>query len=109
MTTVGKIASLALVLVLVGAGLLAFKYWSFPASVNEPLSPAPNPEPFVALGCYVSGCSGQICSEQQGAISTCEYKEEYACYKTARCERQTNGQCGWTQTPALAACLGDVQ
>ncbi len=54
--------------------------------------------------CIVSGCSGQICSDQDMA-STCEYREEYACYKTATCARQADGQCGWTQTAALTACL----
>lgn len=58
-------------------------------------------------GCKVAGCSGQLCVEQEDdGISTCEYREEYACYKTATCERQTNGQCGWTQTAALRRCLG---
>ncbi|MEN9653970.1 MAG: hypothetical protein RL235_82, partial [Chlamydiota bacterium] len=55
--------------------------------------------------CYVGGCSSQICSDQQGVVTTCEYKEEYACYKTAKCERQADGKCGWTQTPELIACL----
>jgi hypothetical protein len=55
--------------------------------------------------CYVGGCSGHICSDEKDVASTCEYKEEYACYKTAKCERQTSGQCGWTQTPTLQACL----
>ncbi|MEJ0054045.1 MAG: hypothetical protein WDN10_05005 [bacterium] len=55
--------------------------------------------------CFVGGCSSQICSDEPGAISTCEYRDAYACYKTARCERQPGGQCGWTQTPELAACL----
>ena len=56
--------------------------------------------------CIVSGCSGQICSDQE-MVSTCEYRAEYACYQTARCERQASGQCGWTQTAALAACLAN--
>ena len=60
-----------------------------------------------AAPCYVGGCSGQICSDQEGAVSTCEYKEEYACYKTATCARQASGQCGWIQTPALTVCLDD--
>src|SRR5690606_11183100 len=33
-----------------------------------------------AKQCYVGGCSGQICSDQEGVISTCEWREEYACY-----------------------------
>lgn len=55
--------------------------------------------------CYVGGCSGQICSDQEGVISTCEWKPEYACYQSATCERQSNGTCGWTPTPALQTCL----
>lgn len=55
--------------------------------------------------CYVGGCSGQICSDKEGLVSTCEYAEAYACFKTAKCERQTNGQCGWTETSTLRMCL----
>ena len=57
--------------------------------------------------CYVGGCSSQICSDQEGLISTCEYREEYACYRTAKCERQTNGHCGWTETSELKMCLAN--
>lgn len=60
----------------------------------------------VATGkCYVGGCSGQICSDRPDAMSTCEYTEAYACYKAAACERQPSGQCGWTETASLRACL----
>ncbi len=55
--------------------------------------------------CYVGGCSGQICSENEGAISTCEWRPEYACYREATCEVQDDGRCGWTATPELDACL----
>lgn len=58
--------------------------------------------------CFVGGCSGQICSEQEGVISTCEFRPEYACYATATCERQAGGECGWTETPELDACLADI-
>lgn len=60
-----------------------------------------------AATCFVGGCSSQICSDQEGVISTCEWREEYACYQAATCERQADGQCGWTQTPELSACLGN--
>jgi len=55
--------------------------------------------------CYVGGCSGQICSDQIGVITTCEYQPQYACYKNAKCERQQGGACGWSQTSALVSCL----
>jgi hypothetical protein len=54
--------------------------------------------------CVKTGCSGQICADQQ-RISTCEFRPEYACYQSATCERQATGSCGWTKTPALTACL----
>jgi hypothetical protein len=60
-------------------------------------------------GCYVGGCSGQICSEEAGVVSTCEWTEAYACYQTAKCERQSNGECGWTPTATLNMCLQNAR
>lgn len=58
--------------------------------------------------CVVTGCSGQVCSDKHEA-TTCEYKEEYACYRDAICERQTSGECGWTMTEELTECLGTLK
>lgn len=57
--------------------------------------------------CYVGGCSGEICSDKPDVVSNCIYRSEFACYKQAACERQASGSCGWTQTPALKACLAN--
>jgi hypothetical protein len=54
--------------------------------------------------CKKTGCSSQVCSDQD-VMTTCEWRTEYECYRRAACERQRNGECGWTQTPELAACL----
>ena len=54
--------------------------------------------------CRKTGCSSQICSDQD-VVTTCEWRTEYECYRRAACERQKNGECGFTQTPELAACL----
>lgn len=54
--------------------------------------------------CVVTGCSGQICSDQY-QVTDCAYREEYACYKSATCEPQSNGECGWTQTDELTQCI----
>lgn len=62
----------------------------------------------VAQGpCYVGGCSWEVCSGQPNVVSNCIYREEFACYKTAKCERQSNGICGWTDTASLRACIVD--
>lgn len=57
-----------------------------------------------AKPCIKTGCSNQICAEEN-VVSTCEYRPEYECYQKARCERQPDGNCGFTKTRELAACL----
>ncbi len=62
----------------------------------------------VSNTCAIAGCSGQLCVNADIAdslVTTCEYREEYACYRDASCEPQSNGECGWTQTEALTQCL----
>ena len=54
--------------------------------------------------CFKTGCSGTVCADHN-VITTCEWRPEYACYQKARCERQADGNCGFTQTPELVSCL----
>ncbi len=72
-------------------------------TTSAPVKPKPTG------GCVVGGCSSQMCvdASKGDMATTCEYAEHYACYQTATCERQVNGQCGWTETPALSQCLVD--
>lgn len=73
---------------------------------DPPAADPPAVDPPTKLNCNVGGCSGQLCSSSSGPIySTCELRPEYACYRSAICEVQDNGSCGWTSTPALEACL----
>jgi hypothetical protein len=58
-----------------------------------------------STACFVGGCSSQLCSDIQGLASDCDWKEAYACYRNATCERQVDGACGWTQTAQLQDCL----
>lgn len=70
------------------------------------------PTPINSKGCAVAGCSGQLCVDADKAndiVTTCEYRAEYACYKEVACERQADGQCGWTPTPSLQACLNNAE
>ncbi len=81
-----------------------------------PPTDKPDPQPLpigngeTPLGCVIGGCSGQLCVEAGNEMmTTCEWRAEYACYKKATCERQSSGECGWTDTPALQQCLIDSQ
>jgi hypothetical protein len=92
---------------------------SYPSQCKTPngrtfVNPNEKAEPYVAptstaasTGCVVGGCSGEVCSDasQGPLVSNCIYKPEFACYKSARCERQADGACGWSQTYDLVECL----
>lgn len=54
--------------------------------------------------CIKTGCSSQVCADHN-VITTCEFRPEYACYQKATCERQSDGNCGFTKTPELTECL----
>lgn len=60
-----------------------------------------------AGGCVVSGCSSQLCGEEE-QVSTCEYRPEYACYQKAVCERQPDKKCAWTLDVELLECLNNT-
>lgn len=74
-----------------------------------PTKSAGNSQRFVGEGCKVGGCSSELCldKDSEGVYSICIYNPVYECYKTARCERQENGECGWSQTEELKACLNE--
>jgi len=79
-------------------------------SKSKPVdNPPPGGTPAAgASDCVKGGCSGTICEEPGNqTVTTCEFKPEYACYKDATCERQGDGKCAWTQSPALTACLAN--
>lgn len=65
-------------------------------------------------GCYIADfCSGSKCAEVGTLFKapvTCQSGEINNCYKekTARCEKQTSGNCGWTNTPELELCVENV-
>jgi hypothetical protein len=80
--------------------------FTFIVTKRAPVTTVPPPTP---LGlCYRGGCSGQLCSDQPDQVSTCEYREVYGCYADAVCERQANGQCGWTETETLRQCIASA-
>lgn len=67
------------------------------------IADAPPPPP-----CNKTGCSGQICSDH-AVFSTCQMLPEYACYHAAACERQPDGECGFTPSAVLTSCLANAQ
>lgn len=57
--------------------------------------------------CVVTGCSGQLCEEEDTA-STCEWSPTYECYTLyGTCGRDANGACGWADNPELDDCIAN--
>ncbi len=102
MTVIGVMV----LVILVTTGLLFFvSFLNIGPSIRNIITPA-------ATGsCNISGCSGELCvdSKQGGLASICIYRNGFACYKKATCEKQPNGKCGWTSTPELLNCLKSNQ
>lgn len=76
--------------------------------IPEPSSPSTSR---TGEGCAIGGCSSQLCVDASmgDVASTCEWRDEYACYTSATCERQASGKCGWTMTSELQQCLENAQ
>lgn len=65
----------------------------------------PSEESVITKPCKITGCSGQVCAEED-VITTCEVRPEYACYKEfGKCERDSTDRCGWAQTKDLLSCI----
>ena len=64
--------------------------------------------PVVISPCIVTGCSSQVCSDVE-VTTTCDFKPAFVCYSKAVCERQLNGECGWTETTDLKTCLDEFK
>jgi hypothetical protein len=37
--------------------------------------------------------------------TACQWQAHFACYKSAECTVQADGQCGWTETEELKQCI----
>lgn len=77
-------------------------------------SASPTPTPIAnnaGTGCRIDGCSSEICrnEESESIYSACVYLSKFACYKTAKCEKQADRKCGWTATNELTSCLNNFQ
>ena len=55
--------------------------------------------------CMKTGCSGTVCQSvnKEKRFTTCEWKEEYECYKDAECGC-VDGRCVW-KDPGIEDCI----
>ena len=62
-----------------------------------------------ACDCVRGGCNGTGCFDpsDEPLATTCEWRDEYSCFDHGVCERQWNGQCGWTATEEMTQCIAD--
>jgi hypothetical protein len=77
------------------------------ACASKPVDEKP-----VEKACVRGGCSGQVCEEEgTGTITTCEWRAEYACYKSVgKCGRDAaTGKCGWLNGAEIKACAANAK
>lgn len=91
----------------IGGGRGAPECYSHFTTVSVVVSDNMDTRPRIGAGCQIGGCSAEVCGEDTGEpiASNCIFKPEFACYKAAECKKQSDGKCGWTQTPELTACV----
>ena len=60
--------------------------------------------------CVAGGCSGTVCQSKDAEpiFTTCEWREEYACYKEINCGC-VNGKCQWKKTKEFEDCVEKVR
>lgn len=97
-------------LLIIGAGYFLLNEPVQQHNTQLPIAVSPTsplPPPTNDKSCMRGGCSGELCTDAgpEPAVSNCLYVPKFACYKTARCARQADGACGWTQTEELRTCL----
>lgn len=60
--------------------------------------------------CVVAGCSSTLClprDQASQAVTTCEFRPEYACYSQDACGCSNNA-CRWSQTEQFARCVANL-
>src|SRR6185369_14118632 len=56
--------------------------------------------------CVRSGCNNELCVRAGSELmTTCVYRPEYACLQQATCEENAQGNCAFTITDTVRACL----
>lgn len=55
--------------------------------------------------CIIAGCNNQVCTDQENYTTDCRWHKSYGCYEKGVCERQNDGECGWTRTNEIMQCL----
>lgn len=104
---------LAAVFIVIGGLSIFFLQNSLKQSQEKRSQAAVGEAPVTADGCVITGCDGSICTDsvtaQQYQSLMCPNQPANACYNGQVCKIQTTtNKCGWTQSPALAQCLGQA-
>lgn len=59
--------------------------------------------------CYAGGCSGELCTDQEDAISTCELLSGMECIAKGMSCEAVDGECAWVMSREAAECLMAVE
>ncbi len=63
----------------------------------------------LSKSCFVGGCSGELCTEDPEAISTCEFLLGMECLGEEMSCESINGRCTWVLSQKAAQCFLQVE
>ncbi len=66
-------------------------------------------EEVIAKECYIGGCSGELCTDDPEAISTCELLSGMECLGEGMVCEFVQGECAWTLSQEAAQCFMNVE
>lgn len=103
-----QVATLAIIALAIPLGIVATQS---PQILNSLASTKPLQAPPSAT-CVLTGCHNELCVDADFAPleSDCSVAPRYAtCLQSITCTRLANGQCGFTLTPQVNACLQEAK
>ncbi len=59
--------------------------------------------------CFVGGCSGELCTDNPEAISTCEYISGMECLRKGMSCELVENECEWVMSREAARCFREVE
>ena len=85
-----------------------------PLETEEPAIDGPQEEPYIeeeqseeesVKECFIAGCSGELCTEDPEAVSTCEVLPGIECFGEEMSCQLVEGECTWVLSEGAAECF----
>lgn len=77
--------------------------FEIPETEEEPATDRPEEEP--VKECFIAGCSGELCTDDPEAVTTCELLPGMECLAEEMSCQLVEGECSWVLSRKAAECF----